>query len=235
MRSGYVMRRYLHRLLPDQVPVFAYAADGAEMGKLMVAEGLGITVLPDFSIIGDPLERAGSITWRPLADDATSVQLVMHRLRSGSPPRGVGDLHRMFVQRAKVLRAARAVPPGQGGLPGWRHGAAALIGGQREPVPGRELLLPLADKRDDLLAEVRQILLVVQEAALDQVDSGRVQSLDLRRDLLRGTDHVRPEPVVLLDEVGPLRVSPHPDSVRRGLAGAGLHLLLERIDRLPVG
>ena len=58
MRSGYVMRRYLHRLLPDQVPVFAYAADGAEMGKLMVAEGLGITVLPDFSIIGDPLERA---------------------------------------------------------------------------------------------------------------------------------------------------------------------------------
>lgn len=39
----------------------------------MVAEGLGATVLPDFSVIGDPLERRGTITVRPLAGDATDV------------------------------------------------------------------------------------------------------------------------------------------------------------------
>ena len=46
MRSGYVMHRYLHRLLHGQAPAFSYSTDGAEMGKLMVAEGLGLTVLP---------------------------------------------------------------------------------------------------------------------------------------------------------------------------------------------
>ena len=46
----------------DQIPAFSYSTDGAEMGKLMVAEGLGLTVLPDFFVIGDPLERRGVIT-----------------------------------------------------------------------------------------------------------------------------------------------------------------------------
>ena len=74
MRPGYVMYRFLHRLLGDDVPAFSYSTDGAEMGKLMVAEGLGVTVLPDFSVIGDPLEACGMITWRPIADDATVVR-----------------------------------------------------------------------------------------------------------------------------------------------------------------
>jgi DNA-binding transcriptional LysR family regulator len=101
MRSGYLMHRYLHRLLGDPLPGFSYSTDGAEMGKIMVAEGLGLTVLPDFSLAGDPLEQRGVITWRPLADDDTEVYLVIQRLRSGSPPRAVRDLHRIFVSRAK--------------------------------------------------------------------------------------------------------------------------------------
>jgi DNA-binding transcriptional LysR family regulator len=105
MRSGYVMRRYLHRLLPDQIPP-SFSADGAEMGKLMVAEGLGLTVLPDFSVIDDPLVTRGAITWRPLADDATKVRLVIQRLRSRSPPRAVRDLYRIFVERARSYTAS---------------------------------------------------------------------------------------------------------------------------------
>jgi DNA-binding transcriptional LysR family regulator len=105
MRPGYVMHRYLHRLLGGEMPVLSYSADGAEMGKLLVAEGLGVTVLPDFSVIGDPLEVRGVITWRPLADDRTSVQLVIQRPRSGSPPRAVRDLHHIFTQRARALGA----------------------------------------------------------------------------------------------------------------------------------
>src|SRR3954469_17944678 len=100
MRAGYVMHRYIHRLLAGRTPVFSYSTDGAEMGKLMVAEGLGATVLPDFSVLGDPLERGGMITWRPLAEDSTRVLLVLQRRRSGSLPRAARDLHRIFVQRA---------------------------------------------------------------------------------------------------------------------------------------
>ena len=102
MRSGYVMHRYVHRLLAEEIPAFSYSTDGAEMGKLMVAEGLGITVLPDFSLVGDPLERAGVITWRPLAGDTTEVQLAIQRLRSGSPPRAVTDLYNIFTARARA-------------------------------------------------------------------------------------------------------------------------------------
>jgi DNA-binding transcriptional LysR family regulator len=106
MRSGYLMHRYLHRLLSGDVPAFSYSADGAEMGKLMVAQGLGVTVLPDFSVIGDPLETHGAITWRPLADRATTVRLVIQRLRSASPPRAAEDLHRLFIERARAYQAA---------------------------------------------------------------------------------------------------------------------------------
>jgi DNA-binding transcriptional LysR family regulator len=108
MRSGYLMHRYLHRLLRGEPPVISFSTDGAEMGKLMVAEGLGVTVLPDFSVIGDPLEQHGVITWRPLADDHTGVQLVIQRTRSGSPPLAARDLHRIFVERAQAYSADRA-------------------------------------------------------------------------------------------------------------------------------
>jgi DNA-binding transcriptional LysR family regulator len=108
MRSGYLMHRYLHRLLQGQPPAISLSTDGAEMGKAMVAEGLGVTVLPDFSVIGDPLEQHGVITWRPLADDHTGVQLVIQRARSGSPPLAARDLHRIFVERAQAYSIAQA-------------------------------------------------------------------------------------------------------------------------------
>ncbi|MCX5095177.1 LysR family transcriptional regulator [Streptomyces sp. NBC_00365] len=103
MRSGYVMHRYLHRLLEGRGPVLSYTTDGAEMGKLMVAEGLGATVLPDFSVIGDPLERCGAITHRPLTDDTTRVLLMLRRRRADSVPRAAHDLHEAFVRRAAEL------------------------------------------------------------------------------------------------------------------------------------
>ncbi|HEX4063367.1 MAG TPA: LysR family transcriptional regulator [Streptosporangiaceae bacterium] len=111
MRSGYLMNRYVHRLLRDELPAFSYSTDGAEMGKIMVAEGLGLTVLPDFSLQGDPLEQRGIITWRPLADDTTEVHLVIQRLRSGSPPRAVKDLHDIFAARARTFAGLGALRP----------------------------------------------------------------------------------------------------------------------------
>jgi DNA-binding transcriptional LysR family regulator len=107
MRSGYLMHRYIHRLLRDFLPPFSYSADGAEMGKLMVAEGLGLTVLPDYSIIGDPLERRGIITWRPITGDHTRVHLDLQRTRSHPPTRAITDLHRIFVEVARPDAASR--------------------------------------------------------------------------------------------------------------------------------
>ncbi|MCX4878569.1 MULTISPECIES: LysR family transcriptional regulator [unclassified Streptomyces] len=106
MRTGYVMHRYVHRLLHGRGPSFSYSTDGAEMGKLMVAEGLGVTVLPDFSIIGDPLERQGTITYRPIADDTTRVLLMLQRRRAESVPRAAQNLYEVFVRRAREVGGA---------------------------------------------------------------------------------------------------------------------------------
>src|SRR6201996_6204061 len=104
MRAGYVMHRYVMRLLDGREPTFSYSADGAEMGKLMVAAGLGIAVLPSYSVIGDSLERSGEITCRPLADDATSVLLVLQRRRSAPANNAISDLHDLFVEEAGRAR-----------------------------------------------------------------------------------------------------------------------------------
>ncbi len=103
MRSGYLMHRYVHRLLGEAQPAVSYSTDGAEMGKLMVAEGLGVCVLPSFSVLDDPLTHHGVITWRPLADDHTEVQLVIRRRRSDVHPKAAQDLHGLFVEMAAAL------------------------------------------------------------------------------------------------------------------------------------
>jgi DNA-binding transcriptional LysR family regulator len=109
MRAGYAMHRYLTRLFGGEKPSFSYSADGAEMGKLMVAGGLGVTVLPSYSVFGDPLEQRGAITARKIADDHTGVRLVVQRRRSGSPTRATRDLHELFVEGAVSYAATATV------------------------------------------------------------------------------------------------------------------------------
>jgi len=80
MRAGYLMHRFAHRLFGSDPPASWHSTDGAEMGKMMVAEGIGLTVLPDYSVLGDPLELAGLIVTRPLAGDDTVVTMTaLHR------------------------------------------------------------------------------------------------------------------------------------------------------------
>jgi DNA-binding transcriptional LysR family regulator len=102
-RSGCPMHRYLLRLLGDAAPVFSYAADGAEMAKLMVAAGLGVAVLPDYSLIGDPLAERGDIAYRAVAAEQTEVMLVLHRRRAGPAPEPARDLHELLVRRARAF------------------------------------------------------------------------------------------------------------------------------------
>ncbi|WP_340538437.1 LysR family transcriptional regulator [Nocardioides sp. GXZ039] len=103
MRAGYVMHRFAHRLFGSRPPRTSHTTDGAEMGKSMVSEGLGVTVLPDYSVIGDPLERAGLITTRPIEGDTTRVTLVLVRRASDRAPAAVRELHAALVARAGAL------------------------------------------------------------------------------------------------------------------------------------
>ncbi|MET9648571.1 LysR family transcriptional regulator [Streptomyces syringium] len=104
MRAGYVMHRYLHRLLSGSTPSFSYTADGTEMSKLMVAEGLGVSVLPDYSVHGDPLERSGAITYRPLSDDNTEFRVMLQRRYTHATRTPAQDLHAALIRQAGKQR-----------------------------------------------------------------------------------------------------------------------------------
>lgn len=106
MRPGYVMHRYAHRLFAGAMPQTTYANDGAEMGKAMVAAGLGISVLPDFSIVADPLVRAGVLTTRAIATDRTTVTLLMLRRRAERVPEPLRDLQAALVRQARAYVAS---------------------------------------------------------------------------------------------------------------------------------
>ena len=106
MRPGYVMHRYAHRLFDGTPPTTTYATDGAEMGKALVAEGLGIAMLPDFSISADPLVTAGVITTRPIRGDGTTVSLLMLRRRVEHVPGPLRDLQVALARHAGAYRGA---------------------------------------------------------------------------------------------------------------------------------
>ncbi|UAL30556.1 LysR family transcriptional regulator [Nocardioides rotundus] len=79
MREGYLMARVARRVFGEHPPAVRFTTDGADLGKLMVAEGAGLALLPGFSVDGDPLHRSGQITHRPLSGTSPAVTL---RLRS---------------------------------------------------------------------------------------------------------------------------------------------------------
>lgn len=101
MRAGYLMHRFAHRLFGSTLPRTCHTTDGAEMGKLMAAEGLGVTVLPDYSVAADPLERAGLITTRPIAADTTRVTLVLQQRKSTHVPAAVRELRAALLAQAR--------------------------------------------------------------------------------------------------------------------------------------
>ncbi|GAB1692387.1 LysR family transcriptional regulator [Krasilnikovia sp. M28-CT-15] len=109
MRSGYLMYRFAHRLFGSDLPAAWHSTDGAEMGKMMVAEGIGLTVLPDYSVLGDPLERAGMIVTRPLAGDTTVITMTaLHRRRARVLPAVQQMLGHLREQARQPLQARTA-------------------------------------------------------------------------------------------------------------------------------
>lgn len=106
MRAGYLMHRFAHRLFGTALPRTWHVTDGAEMGKMMVAEGLGITLLPDFSVHGDTLERVGLIAARPVAGDRTAVTMVALQTRNARPSTATEALYRALTEQVDSSRTA---------------------------------------------------------------------------------------------------------------------------------
>lgn len=101
MRPGYLMNRFAHRWFGAAMPSVTYTADGAELGKALVAQGLGFTLLPDFSVMGHPLEQSGVITYRPIVGPAPTVTLVSCVRNRVPPPEAVRTLHTGLLRRAR--------------------------------------------------------------------------------------------------------------------------------------
>lgn len=113
----------MHRLLSGRTSAFSYSTDGAETGKLLVAEGLGATVLPDFGVVGYPLERSGTLVCRPIADDTTRVLLMLQRRRADSVPRAARDLQRPSYAGHGSWRRPDGRGPAQEGVSSLRPSA----------------------------------------------------------------------------------------------------------------
>jgi len=105
MRPGFTMHRLLRGILRGRWPTTTFAADSAEMAKLMVAEGLGVCAMPDYTIVGDPLERHGVLGWRPIAGVEDEMSLAIQRPRARYLARPAADLHAVLVEQAQRYAA----------------------------------------------------------------------------------------------------------------------------------
>ena len=105
------MHRFAQRLFGAQPPATTYRTDGSGMGKLLVADRMGVTVLPDYSVVDDPLSRAGLLVHRPLAGDSTEITLALVQRRAQRMPESVRELRQALVRRGQAYR--EQVPAGQ--------------------------------------------------------------------------------------------------------------------------
>ncbi|MCD9153427.1 LysR family transcriptional regulator [Aeromicrobium duanguangcaii] len=84
-RPGYLMDRVARRVFGDSPPLKWHTADSADVSKQMVSSGIGVSLMPDFGLQGDPLEANGALAFRPIDDEETVIRLVMLRRRGGRP------------------------------------------------------------------------------------------------------------------------------------------------------
>ena len=103
MREGYIMHRLAVRLFADAWPRSRASTDGAEVGKAMVADGAGLTVLPRYSVDGDALQRSGAIVHRPITGVDITVSLVLRLRRAARMPAQLESLRDILLARAAEL------------------------------------------------------------------------------------------------------------------------------------
>ena len=71
---------------------------------MLVADGMGVTLLPDYSVLDDPLTRAGLLASRPIADHDTAITLTLLERRTQRAPESVRELRHALVRRGHAYR-----------------------------------------------------------------------------------------------------------------------------------
>lgn len=100
VRPGDLMQRIHHRLFGATLPLMQVSSESAHMGMLLVAEGMGVTVLPSFDLDGHPLAHTGAIVPRPITGDAPHTSLLcVHRAGRPLTP-AVRELREQLLRHA---------------------------------------------------------------------------------------------------------------------------------------
>ncbi|MGH7684510.1 MAG: LysR family transcriptional regulator substrate-binding protein, partial [Vulcanimicrobiaceae bacterium] len=102
-RSGYLMHEILRRLLGERTGNVVYYTDNTESAKRMVAAGVGMTMLPEFSIVDDSYRREGKITYIPLETDFPALRLALV-YRAGDYLTRAAEAFRQMLRDAAATR-----------------------------------------------------------------------------------------------------------------------------------
>jgi DNA-binding transcriptional LysR family regulator len=102
----------IRRIFSDDLPRRWHTVDGADLGKHMVAAGLGVMVLPDFTLADDPTVRAGLVTMRPIEGTTPTIRLTLLQRRGGRPPAGLAMLTEALALRARQVSGHRTAADG---------------------------------------------------------------------------------------------------------------------------
>lgn len=115
-------RRTTSEIFGVHPPTRVIAVDSAEHAALLAADGAGIALLPDYSVLDGPLLRCGAIAVRPLDDAVEVVRLVaLHRRRPTLPA-----ALRSFLDTVRHgHEASRGPARSRRGTPAKRGGRAA--------------------------------------------------------------------------------------------------------------
>lgn len=112
-RSGYLMHDLMSRLFGDRNVNIVYYTDNTESAKRMIATGVGVTLLPEFSMVSDLLSRSGEIIYLPLVGEYARIRLSLIWRRHAYLPRAAQLLSTVVCQHASRHQMACRPMPGK--------------------------------------------------------------------------------------------------------------------------
>jgi DNA-binding transcriptional LysR family regulator len=107
-RQGYLLHEVLRTMLGDRIGNVVYYTDNTESAKRMVALGVGVTLLPELSVVDDSYRREGKIVYlRPQADFPRILLSLVSRTDTYLP-RAARAFRDMLREAASTHAAARS-------------------------------------------------------------------------------------------------------------------------------
>ncbi|MQA81552.1 MAG: LysR family transcriptional regulator [Streptosporangiales bacterium] len=110
-RSGYLMHDLMSRIFGDRNLNIVYYTDNTESAKRMIATGVGVTLLPEFSMVSDLLSRSGEIVYCPLVGEYAGIRLSLTWRKRAYLPRAAQLLGSVIREEASRHPMSCCAPP----------------------------------------------------------------------------------------------------------------------------